>query len=174
MLLLTTPTPSYPMHLPTQLQRVWRLTPLRRFTQRHYLDLQDLSNFEVVNTQYRHHGLVFEGAIALRPSNPSFTDSANRLVLMPFPGCKTIRITLDRPLNQVSLWVKGFKPINLTALDQSHHCLTHCTTSDEFHRQDDRMVDLPVQLLAVHVHRITTLVIESSSPFVLAGIGIGG
>ncbi|MBD0268318.1 MAG: hypothetical protein ICV77_08490 [Cyanobacteria bacterium Co-bin8] len=132
--------------------------------QRCSLPFHRLTPFESVREQFAERGVVFEGAIALTPSNPSFYSQVPRIVLMPIAQRHAITITLKDQRPRISLKVRGYKDIRLTALDNSGHCLAHCKTFRYRYAEHDKA---PLEELTVESRRTGGLILESSAPFVL-------
>lgn len=124
-----------------------------------------LSAYELVQHQYADQGIVFEGAIALLPSNSSFYEQSPQIVLMPTSQRRSIVITLSRPLQRVALRVRGYRDICLSALDASGHCVAHCRTLR--HRYAVDQSKAPLEELILEGRSVHSLVVESLSPFTL-------
>jgi hypothetical protein len=135
--------------------------------QRRSLPFHELTPFESVREQFADCGIVFEGAIALAPSNPSFYSRIPRVVLMPIAHRHAITITLKSRLPRITLKVRGYKDIRLTALDGSGHCLAHCKT---FRYRYAETHKAPLEELTIEGRRASGLILESSAPFVLEAL----
>ncbi|HEY9737587.1 MAG TPA: hypothetical protein V6D06_14935 [Trichocoleus sp.] len=131
---------------------------------RRSLPFHRLIPFEAVKEQYADWGIVFKGAIALTPSNPSFYSRGPRVVLMPVSHRHAITITLNQPLPRITLQVRGYQDIRLSALDRNGHCVTHCKTFRYRHAEHHKA---PLEELTIEGRRTYELVLESSGPFVL-------
>lgn len=131
---------------------------------RHSLPFHRLTPFEAVKDQYAEWGIAFKDAIALTPSNPSFYSRGPRVVLMPVSHRHTITIALSQPFPRITLQVRGYQDIRLSALDRNGHCLTHCKTFRYRHAAHHKA---PLEELTIEGRRTYELVLESSAPFVL-------
>lgn len=81
------------------------------------LSFDQLKLFEPVMGQYKHLGLEFQGAIALKPSNPEFFTQSGSLVLMPQGNKMLITTTFKHPVASVQALVCGSGSIVLTTYD---------------------------------------------------------
>jgi len=83
------------------------------------LDLELLSTYESVMDQYQHLGVKFDGAIALKPSNPGFFPESGSVVLMPIGNTMQMSICFRDLVSSVNLRLCGSSPIILTAYDRN-------------------------------------------------------
>ena len=136
------------------------------------VNFQTLSSFEVVTDQYQNWGLLFEGAIALTPSNPSFLSESGNVVLMPEAGRKMLKIHLHRPIRHLTIGVRGAGVINFIALGENGHCLTRCSIEGS---QNDLSGEnapnyLPQRRFDLAAHRLNVLILESDAPFIIESV----
>lgn len=134
---------------------------------RQNLPFHRLSPFQIVSDQYADWGVLFEGAIAFLPSNPSFYSRVPRLVLMPTTNRRSITLTLQQPFSRITFHVRGYSDIRLSGLDSSGHCITHCKT---FRYRYVEHHKAPLEKLTVEGRNLSTLILESSAPFVLEAL----
>lgn len=82
-----------------------------------YLDFEQLSNFDRVDSYFQQWGVSFGNAIALRPSNPAFPPRSGKTVLMshPHPGC--LEVKFCAPVQSVSGYVTSSQRLHLVAFD---------------------------------------------------------
>lgn len=92
-------------------------------TQGRYLDLEDLPCFEVVNNQFQQHGVIFNNAIALCPSNPAFPPHSGKNVLMGSPKNGLIEAKFLYPMSAVSGFVTSSRRTVLSAYDVNNQLI---------------------------------------------------
>lgn len=85
-----------------------------------YLDLEELSCFEVVERQFEAWGVVFKNAIALNPSNPAFPPKSGQTVLMGSPRSGMLEATFSRPAKFVSAFVTTSHRAAMIAFDKDN------------------------------------------------------
>lgn len=83
------------------------------------LDWEDLSCFEIVNHQFRQHGVIFDNAIALYPSNPAFPPRSGRTVLMGAPQYGWIGAKFLDPVTFVGGFITSSRRTVLSAYDHN-------------------------------------------------------
>ncbi|MGA9379649.1 MAG: hypothetical protein WBV73_12850 [Phormidium sp.] len=81
------------------------------------LSFDQLKLFEPVIAQYKHLGVEFQGAIALKPSNPEFFTQSGSVVLMPEGNKMLIATYFKHPVASVRTLVCGSGSIVLTTYD---------------------------------------------------------
>lgn len=81
------------------------------------LALEELMCFEVVEDQFKHWGLTFANAIAIKPSNPAFLVSPDTTVLMGAPKSGLIEIVFKYPVRFASGFVTSSRRTVLSAFD---------------------------------------------------------
>ncbi|WP_416674851.1 hypothetical protein [Egbenema bharatensis] len=84
------------------------------------LDFTDLKVFESVQDQYQRWGIRFEGAIALRPSNPAFQIEPETIVLVPEVGCSNIAVQFEQLRKWVGAVVTATQRVKLTLLNREN------------------------------------------------------
>lgn len=84
------------------------------------LDFDHLHCFDVVDRQFQRWGVTFSNAIALAPSNPAFSPSNSRIVLMGGPQSGWIEARFHIPVCHVRACVTGSRPTVLTAFDRNN------------------------------------------------------
>jgi hypothetical protein len=130
----------------------------------HTLPLSRLTPHERVTNQFQDYGIVMQNAIAVQPSNPSFTDQSSRLHLMPLGKQAQLRLILQKQLARVELRLRGYRDFRIDALDHDGHSLTAALIHR--HRQDYPQ-KAPEETIAVDTAKASQLVISSSSAYVL-------
>ncbi|MFB2878019.1 hypothetical protein [Floridanema aerugineum] len=87
------------------------------------LSFDQLKLFEPVMAQYKHLGVEFQGAIALKPSNPEFFPLSDGVVLMPQGNKMLITTFFKNPVALVRALVCGSGSIVLTTYDSDDNLL---------------------------------------------------
>lgn len=128
------------------------------------LPFQWLQPFAQVDDQLSVWGVHFEGAIAINPSNPHFYSHRPRRVIMPMGNRRSLTIHLQKPFEELTLQVRGYRDISVTALDQEGHCISHCKT---FRHRLIEQEKAPVEQLTIDLAGSQKLILESSGPFIL-------
>jgi len=134
------------------------------------LDFEDLAEFERVENQYFCLGVQFDGAIAIRPSNPIFMPSSGCLVLMPSTFQAGIRAQFCRAVAVVQALVTGTKPVTLTALDSQGTVLDRVSIGSYryvWETAQGELIPLPQQPLELKIPGIASVLFESDAPFTL-------
>ena len=136
------------------------------------VNFQTLSIFEVVADQYQDWGLKFEGAIALTPSNPSFSSEADKVVLMPTAGRKMVKVHLQQATRHIKISVRGAGIVNCAGLGSNGHCITRLSTDEPPSNltADNAPALLPQQQFDLATQQLTALILESDSPFIIESI----
>ncbi|MGB3492109.1 MAG: hypothetical protein WBA57_05245 [Elainellaceae cyanobacterium] len=88
-----------------------------------YLDLEGLSCFETVDHQFEACGIVFENAIALKPSNPAFPPKSGETVLMGAPRAGMLEASFSRPVQFVSACLTSSRRAVMIAFDKNNEPL---------------------------------------------------
>ncbi len=83
-----------------------------------HLDLEHLTCFEVVDHQFSRSGIIFNNAIALKPSNPLFP--TGQTVLMGAPQSGMIEATFAQPIRFVSALLTGSRRTVMTAFNEKN------------------------------------------------------
>jgi len=87
------------------------------------LSFDQLKLFEPVIAQYKHLGVEFQGAIALKPSNPEFFPQSGGVVLMPQGNKMFITTNFKHPAASVRALVCGSGLVVLTTYDSNGNLL---------------------------------------------------
>ncbi len=129
------------------------------------LPIAKLDGYTTVDQQFLPLGLIFQDAIALRPSNPRFTQLGNPVVLMPVGQCRGLKVQVHVPIQSIDLGLMGSKGVTVSALNEQGHCVAIAQTQDI----DPTTVEhiFPEQFLRLDVSTVQTLRIESKAPFLL-------
>lgn len=133
------------------------------------LSFDQLKLFEPVMAQYKHLGLEFQGAIALKPSNPEFFTQSGSLVLMPQGNKMLITTTFKHPVASVQALVCGSGSIVLTTYDFNGKLLDRIAQSAEV----PQIVPSATQIkphsnwLKSKQRGITKVEIHSCTPFIM-------
>lgn len=93
------------------------------------LDLENLACFERVDRQFEEWGVVFENAIALRPSNPAYPPYSGVTVLMSAPKNGYLEAMFLRPATFVSGFVTSSRRTVLTAFDSNNQAIARIETN---------------------------------------------
>jgi hypothetical protein len=89
----------------------------RRSSKLMALSFDKLNLFEPVMGQYKHLGVEFQGAIALKPSNPEFFPQSGNVVIMPQGNKMLIAAHFRNPVASICALVCGSGSIVLTTYD---------------------------------------------------------
>jgi hypothetical protein len=133
------------------------------------LDFEDLVEFERVKNQYSSVGVQFEGAIAIRPSNPIFLPNSGDLVLMPSTFQLGIQVRFCRPVSLVQALVSGTRPVTLTALDSQRVVIERVSIGSYRYvwAEQAELLPLPQQPLELQASGVVSILFESDAPFTL-------
>ncbi len=74
------------------------------------LNLETLAPFEVIHRQFENLGIIFNNAIALKPSNPAFPTYSGQILLLASPESGYIEMTFTQPVSYVSGRVTSSRP----------------------------------------------------------------
>ncbi|HEY9299845.1 MAG TPA: hypothetical protein VIQ31_26485 [Phormidium sp.] len=96
------------------------------------LSFDQLNLFEPVMAQYRHLGVEFHGAIALKPSNPDFFTQSGSVVLMPQGNQMLITAYFRNPVSSIRTQVRGSGSIVLTTYDFNGNLLDRISKTADF------------------------------------------
>lgn len=138
------------------------------------LSFEGLTEFESVRNQYRHQGVVFDGAIAIYPSNPAFQSQSPTLALVPATTNLTVTLYFRHPVRQVGALVTGAKPVHLRIFDKgdrllAHHSIGHRQSLQPCRTKATRLSSssYPQHRLAIEAEGIAKAIFEADSPFLL-------
>ncbi|MEA5552222.1 hypothetical protein VB713_14855 [Anabaena cylindrica UHCC 0172] len=88
------------------------------------LDLDELNYFEIIDNQFKQHGLIFHNSLAIHPSNPAFPSQSGLKVLMGSPKSGFLEVNFLHPVHLVSALVTSSQRLVLEAYDQNDQLLT--------------------------------------------------
>lgn len=133
------------------------------------LSFEDLAAFDQVKDQYRGLGVWFEGAIAIKPSNPLFPPHSGSLVIMPVGSHPELAVYFRHPTQMMGVFVTGARRVKMVGFDTNGNVVDQVSTSNcQYLQQDvERQEALPRQLLRLSASGIVKVVLESDGPFVL-------
>lgn len=121
------------------------------------LDWENLQCFEVVNHQFKHWGVTFTNAVALRPSNAAYPPYSGLMVVMGAPKNGWLEATFSRPVRFVSGFVTSTRRITLTAFDRDNQLVSR-TESPSTTPPKGNIIPVPnlqLSLNGANIHRIT-------------------
>ena len=136
----------------------------------HCLPLHWLENFAPVAAQFTPWQVQFEGAIAIRPSNPRFQTMADALVIMPNQAGKSLKVNLGPTIDEIDLWVVGSEAVTVSLLDAVGHCVAVATTTPA--PTAPNPITYPTQRLTLDTHNAHRVRIDSRSPFILTHVAV--
>lgn len=137
-----------------------------------HLSFNTLSPFERVHDQYRDHGIQFEQAIALSPTNPAFSHYAHPLVLMPTAGHTSLILRFSPSVLHISASVIGLRQISLVALDDQGKVIARHAVHGKrsLHQHRDLTLPLPCLTLDAIGPNMHQVALMSDAPFVVNDI----
>lgn len=92
------------------------------------LDLEELQGFEVVNAQFRHLGITFSNAIALKPSNPAYPVRSGKILLLGAPKSGLLEATFEQPVQFVRGYFTSSRQLVMSAYDRDDNLLAQTET----------------------------------------------
>ncbi|GAB4147939.1 MAG: hypothetical protein Fur0046_26330 [Cyanobacteria bacterium J069] len=121
------------------------------------LDFDELTIFEMVNTQFCYLGVTFVNAIALVPSNPAYPAHTGQLVLMGCPKGGWLEATFDQPVQRVSGHVTSSRPTVMAAFDEHNRPVAQTQTpaANLAGASPDHAPNLELTLTARKISRVT-------------------
>lgn len=131
------------------------------------LPLNRLSSYEPVTDQFMDYGLTVQGAIALRPSNPSFVDIVPAIGLMPLGQALAMRLTLVQPRAKLRLQLRGYQDVSLHAITAEGHRLTSAIIQRSRQQENNQA---PQEIITLQAENVRQVVIASSGIFLLTGL----
>jgi hypothetical protein len=138
------------------------------------LDFSDLPSFTTVHDQYQTWGVTMDGAMAIRPSNPAFTDAKTSSGLMPATDGQPLSIQFQQLRQFASLSLVGAQQITLSAYDANNQLVAAQQVGRSDYRQSRQTASTcaryQVQLAAKAIARIE---VYSDAPFLLLGLLCG-
>jgi hypothetical protein len=118
------------------------------------LDLEDLTCFTVVDRQYESWGVLFQNAVAIRPSNPAFAPHCGLMVLLGAPESGLIEATFLRPVQYVSSFITSSRRTVMSAFNR-HNQLIAQTESQTNSRCGFFSTNQRLSLSVNNIHRVT-------------------
>jgi hypothetical protein len=120
------------------------------------LNLENLSCFEVVDTQFRYLGVTFSNAIALHPSNPAYPVRSGDILLMGAPRNGWLEATFERPAMFVRGFVTSSRQTVMTAYDADGLVLAQTETAGANLAGSDSPVapNAELRLQVPNIHRV--------------------
>ena len=120
------------------------------------LNLDGLKCFEVVESQFKQWGVLFQNAIALQPSNPAFPACIGTTVLMGAPKNGFIEATFLQPVRFVSAAVTSSRQTVLSAYDCDGNLLSESKLSQANLAGSESSVppNFQLSLRAPKIHRV--------------------
>lgn len=118
-----------------------------------FLQLDNLKCFEVVDSQYKNRGIIFNNCIAIEPSNPAFPPHSGVVVLMGSPKNGLLEATFVRPVHLVSAFVTSSQRLVLSAYDRDRQLLNQAILPSGNLASSDSML-APNTLLSVSANNI--------------------
>ncbi|PSB23007.1 hypothetical protein C7B76_01790 [filamentous cyanobacterium CCP2] len=133
-----------------------------------HLDFSDLKAFELVREQYHQWGIRFEGAIALRPSNPSFGAAPEAIVLTPEAG-RSIAVHFEQLQRMVGAFVTATQQIKLTLFNHNNEPIAeqYAGTTQYVKGQGKLNESFPQYHLELLKENIAKVEFSSDAPFIL-------
>jgi hypothetical protein len=119
------------------------------------LDWEDLRCFEVVNHQFQMLDVIFDNAIALRPSNPAYPPYSGVMVVMGAPQDGWVEATFLRPVQFVSGFVTSSRRTVLTAFDGSDQPIAQAESpgANLYQAGEERSANVKLSLTVPNIHR---------------------
>jgi hypothetical protein len=144
------------------------------------LPLWKFAPFEPVTDQLKEYGVIFKGAIAITPSNPSFAEHPTQRCIMPKGNQRQLRLTLQRRFKAVVLCLQGYREFRVDVLDGSGYSIAAAVQSpprsgkapvEPMHLQSPSFSGkAPMGQIRVDATLAQDLIVFSSGPFLLKGI----
>ncbi len=138
------------------------------------LSFDHLKAFETVDRQFKHMGVTFKNAIALKPSNPAFQPDQGEIVLMGSPRGGWLEASFDHPVRFVSGMVTGSRKTVMAAFDGNNRQIAQTATAGANLAGSDAAMPpgLELKLLARDIRRITFHVFDGQ--LTINQLGFGG
>lgn len=132
------------------------------------LDFENLKAFEEVRDRYRHLGVMFANAIALKPSNPAFIPQSGTFVLMPVGSQMAIDAYFEEPVSLVGTLVYSSTSVILKAYDRHGNYLGQSNTANSPLMPNFELRACPIPL-ELNLSGIAKVELQSCTPFTVAG-----
>lgn len=117
------------------------------------LDWEDLACFSVVNHQYESWGVLFNNAIAIRPSNPVYPPHSGVMVLLGAPDSGWLEATFLRPVQYVSSFITSSRRTVMRAFNRQNQLVAE--TESPAANLADGDANLRLSLNAANISKIT-------------------
>ncbi|MBF2050252.1 MAG: hypothetical protein EDM05_007410 [Leptolyngbya sp. IPPAS B-1204] len=117
------------------------------------LDLEDLTCFSVVERQYESWGVLFQNAIAIRPSNPAFSPQAGLMLLLGAPESGCIEATFLRPVQYVSSFIISSRRTVMSAFNRHNQLIGQ--TESQANSRWGRCLNQRLSLSGSNIHKVT-------------------
>lgn len=134
----------------------------------HGLSFEQLPAFSHVTDQFLDAAILFERAVALTPSNPSFVGQSASKVLIPAAGPPQLKIRLLKPITSMTLTVQGYGFVTLTLLD--HHSETIEPPLIQRFRYATATAEAPTETITLADGRLRQVILESAQVFALTSL----
>lgn len=134
----------------------------------HRLSFEQLPAFSRVTDQFLDVAILFERAVALTPSNPSFAGQSASKVLIPAAGPPQLKIKLLKPMTSMTLTVQGYGVVTLTFLDHQAEIIE--PLSVQRFRYTAATAEAPIETVALADGRLRQVILESSQVFALTAL----
>jgi len=130
-----------------------------------HLPFEVLQPFQPVDRQFVDLGIGFTGAVALRPSNPSFLGPHGPgLGLTPSSGNQQVWLHLHR--GGVRVRVRGYRPLVVCTYDAQGH---PTPTGATYHQQDDTP-GAPIHTVTVSGGSVAAVKLSSSAAYFIEAV----
>jgi hypothetical protein len=138
------------------------------------LDFKDLPSFTAIRDQYQNWGIMVEGAMAIRPSNPAFADAKQSSGLLPIAHHQTLTIRFQQVRQWVSLSLAGAQQITLRAYSAGGDLLAEQQAGQSDYRQlHQTALTYARHQMQLAVQAIGRIEIYSNAPFLLFDLACG-
>jgi hypothetical protein len=119
------------------------------------LDLEDLSCFTTVERQYEQWGVLFNNAVALRPSNPAYPPRSGMTVLLGAPKSGWIEATFLHPVQYVSSFVTSSRCTVMSAFNHQNQLVAQTESLAANLKNGSTHGNLRLSLNAANIYRVT-------------------
>lgn len=119
------------------------------------LDLEDLPCFTVVDRQYEAWGVLFNNAIAIRPSNPVYPPYSGLMVLLGAPNSGWLEATFVHPVHYVSSFITSSRSTVMSAFNRQSQLLARIESPSANLKNSSCSANLRLSLTATNIYRIT-------------------
>ncbi|MBF2036105.1 MAG: hypothetical protein IGR92_11690 [Leptolyngbyaceae cyanobacterium T60_A2020_046] len=139
----------------------------------HLIHFRCLHDYERVSDQFHLLGVLFEDAIAVRPSNPAFIRNLRHPAIMPTARCKGLKLWLEQPIRQLQVVLMGYRSVTLTTFNGEGHS-TACFSTPECASSAlaPHPAELREQVVTLEVSAACLVRIDAKAPFVVTKLGL--